>query len=118
LDAERQRARRARRAEAQDGPSKVACGAFGGHQRCFRRQKAWFLPAASARWGASRPMDRRSRARGLGAAGGEHGFDGGGGEVMGEAFGVDAELLGGGALPVVGAEHGADVVEVAGDSVA
>ena len=37
---------------------------------------------------------------------------------MGEAFGVDAEFLGGGAFPVVGAKHGADVVEVVGDAVA
>jgi hypothetical protein len=28
---------------------KVACGAFFGHQLCFRLQKAWFLPAALAR---------------------------------------------------------------------
>ena len=28
---------------------KVACGAFFGHRLRFRRQKAWFLPAAVAR---------------------------------------------------------------------
>jgi hypothetical protein len=48
LDAERLSARRARRAEAQDGPSKVACGAFSGVERgdpFGGGQKAWFLPA-------------------------------------------------------------------------
>jgi len=49
LDAERLSARRARRAEAQDGPSKVACGAFGETLHICRRQKAWFLPAGQCR---------------------------------------------------------------------
>ena len=35
-----------------------------------------------------------------------------------EALGVDAELLRGGAFPVVGAEHGADVIQVGGGAVA
>jgi hypothetical protein len=39
-------------------------------------------------------------------------------QMMREALGVDAQLLGGGTFPVIGAQHGADVVEVVGDAVA
>src|ERR1700724_3448756 len=39
-------------------------------------------------------------------------------EVMSQALGVDAELLGCGAFPVIGAQHRANIVEVAGRPVA
>jgi len=60
LDAERLCARRARRAEAQDGPSKVACGAFSGHHSEIRRQLLVWpkLPKGNFRRGFCRLRNR------------------------------------------------------------
>jgi hypothetical protein len=75
--------------------------------------------SSTPRWrGRSVALMDVAVARGSGAVGGEHGLDGGGGEVMGEAFCVAAQLLGRGAFPMVGPQHGADVIQVARDAVA
>jgi len=63
-------------------------------------------------------LARLTRGPGSGSTYSEHRLHGGRCEVVCEALGVDAELLRGGAFPVVGAKHGADVVQVGCGAVA
>jgi hypothetical protein len=65
----------------------------------------------------SRAHGRRCREGVSGAAHGEHWLYGGGYEVVGEAFCVAAQFLGRGAFPMIGPQHGADVVQVTCDAI-